>query len=640
MGCATFSQVRRVSLVAGTLRPERKDLAIRQRTRRAEASEPPSDLVGLEFDGRYRIEARIGQGGIGAVYRATDTKLSSKVAVKVLLEAVGMRRSQRRRFEREAEALAAVTHPNVVAVLNFGVAEDTPYLVMELLEGESLSDLLGRASPLDPQRAMGLMRQLLAGLRYVHERGVVHRDLKPGNIFIQSRPGAAEQVKLLDFGLAKFLGAEGEVEDAPAAPTLTRSGEIFGTPGYMPAEQMLGKAVDARADVYSAAVILYEMLAGFRPYEGDMAAVVQQQLTGFVPRLVDAGTGRHACAALEALFGRALALTREERYRDAVELSEAFEALPAESVEQLSSEAREQLQRERHEASTRVGPTPGPTGTSNVLAAGGAVAAEGRRESASENHAPTTRTRKGLGWLVRSTLRASAFVIASISALLIVVAALVIYVFSQPDLERGRELLRSALPTDIHHGLDKLEAGAQAETARNPGEVRLQQDSAQDAVGAAVGTEARLGASVPARDPWQRRAPKALQQIRSSMLKGQSAGNKTISYLQRYNRDHQNDARGHLLLGGLYMNRGWLSDGVKQYKLAFQSDPSARGDAHALNDLLKLAGQDQDVWQEAAALLRNTYGPEVHDDIVRAARRTSQAEARARLMQLKTHIAN
>ncbi len=611
-------------------------------------TEQPLDLVGQEFEGRYRIEAHVGQGGFGVVYRATDTKLSRQVAVKVLCEAAGMRQSQRRRFEREAEALAVVSHPNVVGVLDFGVADDTPYLVMELLEGESLADLLTREAPLTPKRALHTMSQLLAGLRYVHERGVVHRDLKPGNVFMQSLPGGGEQVKLLDFGLAKFLGtADGENDQIVSAQTLTRSGEIFGTPGYMPAEQMLGKPVDASADVYSAAVILYEMLTGDRPYRGTMVEVVKQQLEGVVPRLEDADVGRTAHTALDALFARALSPTPETRHSDAIELSAAFDALPADCVEVQSAEVREQMQRARHEASTRAGEKPSAPSAASTVVFAPSEQAVAARSTPADARRPSGKVAvpaflaNASAWFVavfKGTIRAGAFVIATASVLMIAMAAIVIYVFSQPDLDRERDLLRGAIPARLGAKVNDL----LTKRAKDEADARdAENGSPADSVPTDVSGPMAATPPSAARDPWQSRGrlPAVLSRARATMLKGKVSDERTFSALRGYNREHPDDARGHLLLGGLYMNRKWFSDGVQQYKLAFQIDTSSRGDTHAVRDLLNLAGEARDVWAEAESLLIRTYGSELHADIRRALRTTSQPDVRTRLVQLETHIA-
>src|SRR5262245_20621515 len=186
------------------------------------------DLVGRDFDGRYAIEAELGRGGIGVVYRADSRRLGRKVAIKVLREDLAGR-AQRRRFEREAKALATLAHANVVAILDYGVSENMPYLVMELLEGMTLADAMRVNRPLAVARVRAIMRQLLAGLSYVHGSGLVHRDLKPGNVFLErARRGEEEQVKLLDFGMAKFLEPQPGIETS-----LTRTGDVFGTPAYM-----------------------------------------------------------------------------------------------------------------------------------------------------------------------------------------------------------------------------------------------------------------------------------------------------------------------------------------------------------------------------------------------------------------------
>ncbi|MDH5676384.1 MAG: serine/threonine protein kinase, partial [Myxococcales bacterium] len=150
----------------------------------ATPSLPPPDLVGSVFDGRYEVQEQLGAGGFGVVYRARDTKHDRIVALKLLRAEYGAHRSLRRRFEREARALAALSHPNVVAIIGYGVAEQGPYLVMELLRGRGLDRELAGSGPLDPKRALSVMRALLSGLAYVHDQGLIHRDLKPGNVFM------------------------------------------------------------------------------------------------------------------------------------------------------------------------------------------------------------------------------------------------------------------------------------------------------------------------------------------------------------------------------------------------------------------------------------------------------------------------
>jgi serine/threonine-protein kinase len=198
--------------------------------------------MGREFAG-YRIGAQIGQGGIGVVYRAVDCALGREVALKLLRVDV-VAPSQWPRFEREGKTLASLSHPNVVTILGCGVAEEIPYLVMELLEGQSLADAL-RAQRFGPARAERVMRELIAALAYVHEHGLVHRDFKPGNVLLQRLPDGGERVKLLDFGLAKVL--EPPDGDGDDASVLTRTGEVLGTPAYMAPEQWSGDRVDARA---------------------------------------------------------------------------------------------------------------------------------------------------------------------------------------------------------------------------------------------------------------------------------------------------------------------------------------------------------------------------------------------------------
>jgi serine/threonine-protein kinase len=291
--------------------------------------------IGKCLDGRYQIEQQLGAGGAGTVYRARHLGLNRPVAVKVLLRQHQLRQASRQRFEREAQALAQLSHEHVVAISDCGVAEDMPFLVMELLEGEGLDARLKRGKP-PPELGLQLMRELLLGLGYVHERGLVHRDIKPGNLFLEQRPGGV-RLKLLDFGLAKLLDTSGE-------RGLTMSGEVFGTPAYMPPEQITGEGIDARSDVYSAALVCFELFAGRRAYSGHEAELFRQHLVEPLPPL---GLPA-ALAPLEALLQRATDKNKQQRFAHAGEMLAALDALglstagaqPRAALPQRSSPAR------------------------------------------------------------------------------------------------------------------------------------------------------------------------------------------------------------------------------------------------------------------------------------------------------------
>src|SRR5215813_6571845 len=204
----------------------------------------------------FRITAKLGEGGTGVVYRATDTKLSRDVAIKVLPETFAHDSCRMTRFQREAHVLASLNHPNIAAI--YGVEEQA--LVMELVEGPTLAERIARgAMPIED--ALSIARQIAEALEYAHDRGVVHRDLKPANIKVTSDG----RVKVLDFGLAKAMSGDAEPLD-PMTPTLTMhdtlAGGIMGTAAYMSPEQARGQPVDRRTDIWAFGVVLYEMLAG------------------------------------------------------------------------------------------------------------------------------------------------------------------------------------------------------------------------------------------------------------------------------------------------------------------------------------------------------------------------------------------
>ncbi|HEV8433255.1 MAG TPA: WD40 repeat domain-containing serine/threonine protein kinase [Thermoanaerobaculia bacterium] len=262
--------------------------------------------------GRYEIVCSIGSGGMGEVYRATDATLHRDVALKILPAELIKDESRLLRFEQEARATAALHHPNIVTIHDFGTSDSIPYLVTELLEGESLADVLGRG-PVPLRRSIAWSVQILRGIAAAHARGIVHRDLKPANIFIL----ADGSVKILDFGLAKVAHALGNTRDAPTE-RISEAGMVFGTIGYMSPEQLRGETVDARSDIFSFGVLLYEMLTGRTPFVRDTTAeTITAILIEEAPRLDTPPFP----AVLASTLVRCLEKNREERFHSAHDLA-------------------------------------------------------------------------------------------------------------------------------------------------------------------------------------------------------------------------------------------------------------------------------------------------------------------------------
>lgn len=225
-----------------------------------EALAPKGDpMIGREVIGQFRIEKKLGDGGMGAVYLAEQTSVSRPAVIKVLKSQLGGSSEGTGRFAVEAKAASSLNHPNIVTIYNYGAMEDgTLFLAMEYLAGETLADRLTRCGRLPPDRAVRIAAQIASALGEAHAHGVVHRDLKPSNVMLVERAGEADFVKVLDFGIAK-------VDDA----VVTSAGYVVGTPRYMSPEQLLGQKLDRRSDIYSTAIVLYEMLAGQTPFSSE-----------------------------------------------------------------------------------------------------------------------------------------------------------------------------------------------------------------------------------------------------------------------------------------------------------------------------------------------------------------------------------
>ena len=272
--------------------------------------------------GPYEVVSAAGAGGMGEVYRARDSRLNREVAIKVLPAAFARDPERLRRFQQEAQAVAALNHPNILAIHDFGEHDGSPYLVTEFLEGETLRGRLNSGA-LPARKASEFAEQIARGLAAAHDKGIVHRDLKPENIFV-TRDG---RVKILDFGLAKLTRPDRRTSsDAATLASQTEPGVVMGTAGYMSPEQVKGQVADHRSDLFSFGAILYEMLSGKRAFRGEtsvetMSAILKEDPPEF------AETNRTVPPALDRIVRHCLEKNPEERFQSARDVAFALGAL-------------------------------------------------------------------------------------------------------------------------------------------------------------------------------------------------------------------------------------------------------------------------------------------------------------------------
>jgi hypothetical protein len=275
--------------------------------------------------GPYEILSPLGVGGMGEVYRARDTRLGRDVALKVLPGAFAQDAERRARFEREARAVAALNHPNILAIYDIGSYQGVPFLVTELLEGETLRERLSTGS-LPLRKALAVAEQAARGVAAAHERGIIHRDLKPANIFLTSDG----RVKVLDFGLAKLAPENGAPLDESRSSTVTapqtQAGMVLGTMAYMSPEQVRGKRADARSDVFAMGTILYEMLSGRRAFERDSSADTMAAILKEDPAELSGG-GKKILPAVERVVRHCLEKNPAERFQSMRDLAFNLQAL-------------------------------------------------------------------------------------------------------------------------------------------------------------------------------------------------------------------------------------------------------------------------------------------------------------------------
>lgn len=275
------------------------------------SADSQTNLVGVTLAGRYNLTSLLGRGGMGTVYGATDAQMSDRlVAIKVLAPHLVSDEKQVLRFEQEARAANQLRHPNTISVLDFGRdPEGHIFMVIEFLKGQELTSIV-RQGPMDAARALYVMRQVCKSLAEAHSKGIIHRDLKPDNIFVCEIYGEKDFVKVIDFGIAKFLEEE--------SANLTQAGKMFGTPRYLSPEQAQGKKLDARSDLYTCGVILFECLTGRPPFVAEEAiAVAIKHVQEEPPKLLEVNPSIHVPPLVDALVFKLLSKKADQRHQKA-----------------------------------------------------------------------------------------------------------------------------------------------------------------------------------------------------------------------------------------------------------------------------------------------------------------------------------
>src|SRR5580658_49195 len=287
--------------------------------------------------GPYEVVSLIGSGGMGEVYKARDARLGRDVAIKVLSNSIANESERLKRFEQEARAVAALNHPNILTIYEIETHDGNPYLVSELLEGETLQHRL-RDGALGVRKALDIAVQAANGVAAAHDKGIIHRDLKPANIFIT----ADGRVKILDFGLAKLTQPETSPDvtqtNAPEAGPVTEEGVVLGTVGYMSPEQVRGKPADARSDIFALGTILYEMLSGKRAFQRDSSADTMAAILKDDPPEL-AGEGKPIPPAVDRVVRHALEKNPAERFQSARDFAFGLESLSGASSSTGSTSA-------------------------------------------------------------------------------------------------------------------------------------------------------------------------------------------------------------------------------------------------------------------------------------------------------------
>jgi hypothetical protein len=583
-------------------------------------------LIGRKLDGRYDVLARLGEGGMGVVYRGRQAKLGRFVAIKVLHEDAAAIPEWRRRFEREAKALSALAHPNVVPVTDFGIDRGVRFLVMELLQGKTLAALI-KEGPLPLWRALDIARQLLRGLAFAHGKGIVHRDLKPANVFLQELPDQADHVRLLDFGMVKFLEGSGS---RTVPEHLTRTGVMLGTPAYMSPEQVTGAPADARSDVYAAGAVLFELLAGRRPFVADTyEGCVGAHLTQPVPSLAKVRSGIARATLFQAVIERAMAKKPPARFADADAMLAALEQviakLPASALRGRPAETRRRSAAHTPVAMPARARSRFRRRALALIALGAGIAGAAaylRREATSHQPPKVTRAAEPVATTTPAPTATPAPP-------------------PPPPAAQPAPAPPAPAPSPPPAAVAKPEPAAPAPAKPEPPPeapppAQPEEQARPPEPPTAQKNQARPASA--ARNPWREPVPRPLRPIRDRVARGLPVSQRALRPAYEFAHQNPGDPRPWLLLGHAYAQLDWLSDAVERYVRAYRVDSTCRGDPQMLADLVKAAAHPV-AGRSAARAIHDIYGADAMGAIDAAiARHDSDREAAARLGRLRESL--
>ena len=562
-------------------------------------------LIGKLVDGRYRVLAAMASGSMGAVYRAERIPVGKLVAMKFVHASFADDAEFLARFERETRVMSKLAHPNCVSVVDFGMFEGTPYLVMEYVDGVTLRSIIDDEAIAVP-RAVGFARQLAAGLAHAHSHDIIHRDIKPANIMIGQAIGAGEVVRILDFGLARLRGP-GSGRDPTAANV------VVGTPNYMAPEQTIaGEPLDARTDIYAAGVVLFEMIVGDRPFSADdTPSVLAMHRTAPIPRLADrVGPDVMIPDGLQAIVDTAMAKRPADRYQTAMAMSAALEALGT-VLQTGAQRALPSVREDDSRSDTGIAPTliapaatssrsPRRSGTrvglalAGVLLVGGAAVAYVAHDRAAAPP-PAVVTVVGDARVATPDADEPAVAVAPMDAAAVEIAAA-----DAPEaveIEMDPDPMTAIDPNPVDPAADPANAAA---------------DEADDA------PETKTAADE--RDAPQAASPALARTVHDAVLLLQ-AGDKELALtsLRALWGHQQNSAYIPFLIGNLYFDKRWWNVALDHYRIAVLKNGGYKGNQVLLRNLVRMLGSKKTA-SRAETFLRGTIGHPAKAALLRAAK--------------------